>query len=350
MASWASGLAVPVAQIVQDLGGELLGDASLSVARIAPLDADGQVSFIAFLSNPKYRSQLTSTQASCVIVHSGLREEVAALPSAILTDDPYLYFAKLTQWWAQRFRPQAPKGIHPSAVVDATAIIEDDVTIGPLAVIEAGARIGRGATIASHAVIGARAVIGPNTRIAANVSVGFDCQVGARCILHSGVVIGADGFGFAPHKGQWIKIEQLGAVRIGDDVEIGANTCIDRGALEDTVIGQGVKLDNLIQIGHNVQIGDHAAMAGCVGVAGSTKIGAGCTVGGAAMVLGHLTLADGVHISAATVVSSSIHKPGQYTGFFPLDDNASWEKNAATLRNLHGLRDRIRALEKQNKS
>jgi UDP-3-O-[3-hydroxymyristoyl] glucosamine N-acyltransferase len=138
-------------------------------------------------------------------------------------------------------------------------------------------------------------------------------------------------------------------VRIGDDVEIGANTCIDRGALDDTVIGQGVKLDNLIQIAHNVQIGDHSAMAGCVGVAGSTKIGSGCTVGGAAMVLGHLTLADGVHISASTVVSSSIHKPGQYTGFFPLDDNASWEKNAATLRHLHALRDRIRALEKLNK-
>lgn len=347
---WAREQAVPVSAICAELGGELLGDSQAVITRIAPLDSLAAASFIAFLSNPKYRAQLGTTLATCVIVHSSLREEAKGRPCAILTDDPYLYFAKLTQWWAQRFRPQAPKGIHPSAVVDATAIIEDDVTIGPLAVIEAGARIGRGATIASHAVIGARAVIGPNTRIAANVSVGFDCQVGARCILHSGVVIGADGFGFAPHKGQWIKIEQLGAVRIGDDVEIGANTCIDRGALEDTVIGQGVKLDNLIQIGHNVQIGDHAAMAGCVGVAGSTKIGAGCTVGGAAMVLGHLTLADGVHISAATVVSSSIHKPGQYTGFFPLDDNASWEKNAATLRNLHGLRDRIRALEKQNKS
>ncbi|WP_414638798.1 UDP-3-O-(3-hydroxymyristoyl)glucosamine N-acyltransferase [Aquabacterium sp.] len=341
--------AVPVTQIVADLGGELIGATDTVVSRIAPLDAPNEPGFIAFLSNPKYRAQLATTQAQCVIVHSSLREEAAVRPSAILTDDPYLYFAYLTQWWAARFRPKAPQGVHPSAVVDPTAHIEPDVTIGPLAVVEAGARLEAGAVVGPHCVVGARATIGAQTRLAAHVTVGYDCHIGARCILHSGVVIGADGFGFAPSKGQWIKIEQLGAVRIGNDVEIGANTCVDRGALDDTIIGVGVKLDNLIQIGHNVQIGDHSAMAGCVGVAGSTRIGSGCTVGGAAMVLGHLTLADGVHISAATVVSSSIHKPGQYTGFFPLDDNASWEKNAATLRHLHALRDRIRALEKQNK-
>jgi UDP-3-O-[3-hydroxymyristoyl] glucosamine N-acyltransferase len=172
-------------------------------------------------------------------------------------------------------------------------------------------------------------------------------RLGERCILHSGVVIGADGFGFAPTQGRWEKIEQLGGVCVGDDVEIGANTCIDRGALDDTVIGHGVKLDNLIQVGHNVQIGDHSAMAGCVGIAGSARIGQGCTVGGGAIVLGHLELADGVHISAASVVMRSIRQPGQYSGVFPLDDNASWEKNAATLRQLHTLRDRIRALEKK---
>jgi UDP-3-O-[3-hydroxymyristoyl] glucosamine N-acyltransferase len=163
--------------------------------------------------------------------------------------------------------------------------------------------------------------------------------------LHSGVVVGADGFGFAPHQGQWEKIEQLGAVRIGDDVEIGANTCIDRGALEDTVIEDGVKLDNLIQIGHNVHIGAHTAMAGCVGVAGSARIGAHCTVGGGAVVLGHLTLANHVHISAASVVTRSISQPGNYTGMFPLDTNANWEKNAATLKQLSRLRERIKALE-----
>jgi UDP-3-O-[3-hydroxymyristoyl] glucosamine N-acyltransferase len=164
-------------------------------------------------------------------------------------------------------------------------------------------------------------------------------------LLHSGVVIGADGFGFALHQGQWEKIEQLGAVRIGDDVEIGANTCIDRGALDDTVIEDGVKLDNLIQIGHNVHIGRHTAMAGCVGVAGSARIGAHCTVGGGAIVLGHLTVADHVHISAASVVTRSIAQPGQYTGMFPLDTNANWEKNAASLKQLSRLRDRIKAIE-----
>jgi UDP-3-O-[3-hydroxymyristoyl] glucosamine N-acyltransferase len=165
--------------------------------------------------------------------------------------------------------------------------------------------------------------------------------------VHSGVVIGADGFGFAPHDGQWVKIAQLGAVRIGNDVEIGANTCIDRGALDDTVIEDGVKLDNLIQIGHNVRVGAHSAMAGCVGIAGSAKIGRHCTIGGGAIVLGHLELADHVHITAASVVSRSILQPGQYSGMFPIDDNASWEKNAATLRNLHALRERLRALEKK---
>jgi UDP-3-O-[3-hydroxymyristoyl] glucosamine N-acyltransferase len=180
------------------------------------------------------------------------------------------------------------------------------------------------------------------------VTLGRDCSIGADGIVHSGTVIGADGFGFAPHQGEWIKIEQLGAVRIGDRVEIGANCCIDRGALEDTVLEDGVKLDNLIQIGHNVQVGRNTAMAGCVGVAGSARIGANCTVGGGAVVLGHLTLADGVHISAASVVMRSIHQPGQYSGVFPIDDNRSWEKNAATLRQLHRLRDRIKALEKQS--
>jgi UDP-3-O-[3-hydroxymyristoyl] glucosamine N-acyltransferase len=173
-----------------------------------------------------------------------------------------------------------------------------------------------------------------------------DCVIGARCLLHPGVVIGADGFGLAPHEGAWVKIEQLGAVRIGDDVEIGANTCIDRGALGDTVIEDGVKLDNLIQIGHNVRIGKHTAMAGCAAVAGSATIGAHCTFGGRAGVLGHLTIADHVNISSNSLVTRSIHKAGHYTGVFPIDDNATWEKNAATLKQLHSLRERLKALEK----
>ena len=186
---------------------------------------------------------------------------------------------------------------------------------------------------------------GAFTTIKSRVTVGEGCTVGERCLIHPGVVIGADGFGFAPDAGAWEKIEQLGAVRIGNDVEIGANTCIDRGAMQDTVNEDGVKLDNLIQIGHNVRVGAHTAMAGCVGVAGSAVIGAHCTIGGGAIVLGHLTLADHVNVSAASVVTRSIAKPGHYTGMFPIDDNAAWEKNAATLKQLHGLRERIRVLE-----
>jgi UDP-3-O-[3-hydroxymyristoyl] glucosamine N-acyltransferase len=200
--------------------------------------------------------------------------------------------------------------------------------------------------VGAHAVMEDQAVLGAHSRLGPRVVLGRGCAVGERCILHAGVVIGADGFGFAAHEGRWEKIEQLGAVRIGDDVEIGANTCVDRGALEDTVIEQGVKLDNLIQIGHNVRIGAHTAMAGCVGVAGSARIGAHCTVGGGAIILGHLEVADHVHVSAATVVTRSIVKPGQYSGVYPFEENASWERNAATLRQLHGLRDRLRALEK----
>ena len=209
-------------------------------------------------------------------------------------------------------------------------MVDPTARIGALCVIERGARIGA------------------ETVLKSRVTVSEDCRIGARCLLHPGVVIGADGFGLAPHEGAWVKIEQLGAVHIGNDVEIGANTCIDRGALEDTVIEDGVKLDNLIQIGHNVRVGKHTAMAGCVGVAGSAIIGAHCTIGGGAIVLGHLTLADGVHISAATVVTRSILKSGQYTGVFPIDDNAAWEKNAATLKQLHSLRDRLKALEKKD--
>ncbi|HET6786750.1 MAG TPA: UDP-3-O-(3-hydroxymyristoyl)glucosamine N-acyltransferase, partial [Aquabacterium sp.] len=232
--------------------------------------------------------------------------------------------------------------------VHASARLGLDVSVGPLAVIEADAVLGDGVVIGPHTVVGERVHIGAHSRLAAQVSVGFDCVIGERCIVHSGVVIGADGFGFAPVEGRWEKIEQLGAVRIGDDVELGANTCIDRGALGDTILENGVKLDNLVQIGHNVHIGAHTAMAGCVGVAGSARIGAHCTVGGGAVVLGHLSLADGVHISAATVVTRSLRQPGHYSGVFPIDDNAAWEKNAATLKNLHSLRERLRALEKQS--
>jgi len=333
-----------LADIAAHLGGELIGDPAQRIARLGPLEGATPAT-LSFLSHPRYQSQLATTQAGCVIVAPAMRDAAAARGAAIVVDDPYLAFARLTQWWARQTRPAAPAGVHPSAVVDASATLGAGVSVGPFAVIEAGAAVGEGAVIGAHGFVGAGASVGAGTRLAPRVVIGAGCRIGARGIVHGGVVIGADGFGFAPDQGRWEKIEQLGAVRIGDDVEIGANTCIDRGALDDTVIEDGVKLDNLIQIGHNVRVGAHTAMAGGACVAGSATIGAHCQIGGGAIVLGHLTLADRVIVSAASVVTRSIHKPGQYSGVFPIDDNAAWEKNAATLRHLHALRERLRALE-----
>lgn len=319
-------MSLTLGAIVEALGGRLLGPPGMPITGLAPLQS-AQSGHISFLSQARYQSQLAPSLAGCVIVSPDFEPQVVHRTAAIITDDPYLYFARLTRLWKREHHKVAGPRIHPSAVVDPTASVAADAVIGPLCVIERGAQVGAGTVLKSR------------------VTLGEDCQIGARCLVHSGVVIGADGFGFAPHQGQWEKIEQLGAVRIGNDVEIGANTCIDRGALEDTVIEDGVKLDNLIQIGHNVHVGRHTAMAGCVGVAGSARIGAHCTVGGGAVVLGHLSLADHVHISAASVVTRSISQPGQYTGMFPLDSNVNWEKNAASLKQLSRLRERIKALE-----
>ncbi len=342
--------AVRLADVVAALGGELVGelvgDGSLLIERLAPLESADSRS-LSFLANPRYTAQLAASAAACVIVAPALREAATLRGAALITDDPYLYFARLTQWWAARSRPAVLPGIHRSAVVEPGAQVHPSASIGPLAYIGHGAQIDAGATVGSHCHVGDAVRLGQGTRLAPHVSVMQACVIGDRCLIHSGVVIGADGFGFAPTQGQWEKIEQLGAVQIGHAVEIGANTCIDRGALGDTVIEDGVKLDNLIQIGHNVRIGAHSAMAGCVGIAGSATIGRHCTAGGGAIVLGHLQLVDHVHISAGTVVTRSIHKAGQYSGLFPFDDNASWEKNAATLRQLYSLRERLRALEKK---
>lgn len=337
-------MAISLGSIVEALGGQLLGNPEAQIVRLAPL-ATAAPHELAFVAQARYAHQVETTRAGALIVPPALQDAAFDRGHCVVTPDPYLYFARLTQWWRQQHESNAPLVIDPLASVHPDALVEDGVAIAAFAVIEAGARIERGARIGSHAVVGAGARIGPDTRLSPHVTVGERCVVGARCILHSGVVIGADGFGFAPHQGRWVKIEQLGAVRIGDDVEIGANTCIDRGALDDTVIEDGVKLDNLIQIGHNVRIGAHTAMAGNAGVAGSATIGAHCTVGGGAVILGHLSLADGVNVSAASVVTRSIAKPGLYTGMFPIDDNASWEKNAASLKQLNRLRERLKAVE-----
>ena len=322
-------MALRFGQIIESLGGVLHGNPDGVIEGLAPLESATAV-HISFLSHPKYQSQLSLSQAGCVIVAPEFESQALRRGACIVTPDPYVYFARLTRLWRLSLPHPALAGIHPSAVVDSLAEVDSTAIIGPLCVVERGARIGA------------------HTHLKSRVTVGEDCIVGDRCILHSGVVIGADGFGFAQHQGVWEKIEQLGAVRIGNDVEIGANSCIDRGALEDTVLEDGVKLDNLVQIGHNVHVGAHTAMAGCAGVAGSARIGAHCTVGGGAVVLGHLTLVDGVHISAASVVTRSILKPGQYTGLFPIDENAQWEKNAASVKQLYRLRERLKALEQSN--
>ncbi len=322
----------------------LQGDPGLRIRRLGPLTgADGAT--LSFLANPVYRRQLAGSAAGCVILAPDVDDEATARPALIRTAQPYLYFARLTQWWAARTRPPAMPGIHPTALVDPTAEVAGSASIGPYAVIEAGALVAERAVIGAQSHVGAGASIGEGTRLAPRVVFGAGCSIGARGLLHAGAVVGADGFGFAPGGGHWEKIEQLGAVRIGDDVEIGANTCVDRGALDDTVLGDGVKLDNMVQIAHNVRIGPHTAMAACSGVAGSSIVGAHCTLGGNAFILGHLQIADHVHVSALTVISRSIQQAGHYSGVYPFDDNAAWEKNAATLRHLHGLRQRLRALE-----
>lgn len=341
-----SSTSVALSDLIAALGGDLLGGSEVRITGIAPLDEAGKHS-ISFLANPRYQAQLGTTQAGCVIVAPALAEAASARGAAIVTPDPYLYFARLTQWWAARTRPPVQAGVHASAVVAPDATLGEGVEVGPLAVIEAGAVIGDGARIGAHCVVERNARVGEGTRLAPRVVLGHGCRIGARGIVHSGVVIGADGFGFAPSKQGFVKIEQLGNVVIGDDVEIGANTCIDRGALADTVIEDGVKLDNLIQIAHNVRIGRNTAMAGCGAIAGSTTIGANCTIGGAANIIGHLTIVDGVHITACTLVTRDIAQPGAYSGAYPFEENSSWQKNAATLRQLHTLRERVRALEKK---
>ena len=345
------GFGVGLQELVEQLGGELVVPAPDGVAlapvridRIGPFDGATPTT-ITFAVHPRLRSKLADSAAGCVIVSPRMREAAAARGATIVTPDPYLYFARLTQWWATHTRVAPPAGVHPSSVIDSTARLGSGVSVGPLAVVEAGAVLGEGVVVGAQCFVGRDAIVGAGTRFAAQVNFGERCRIGARGIVHGGAVIGADGFGFAPTEGRWEKIEQLGAVSIGDDVEIGANTCIDRGALEDTVIGDGVKLDNQIQIGHNVHIGAHSAIAGCAGIAGSTRIGRHCTIGGAAMISGHLEIVDHVNVSGATTVIHSLREPGTYTSIFPIDDNATWEKNAATLRQLHTLRERIRTLE-----
>lgn len=328
-------------QLAARLGGEVRGDGSVTVGRVATLETAGEGD-IAFLANPKYRGQLAGCKASAVIVHPDTRD-LASQP-CIVTDDPYLYFARV----AQILNPAKP--VSGGVALGATVASElpASVFVAAGASIGTGVVIGEGSSIGPGCSIGDGVRIGPRCVLHSRVTVYADCIIGSDAIIHSGVVVGADGFGFARDKdGSWVKIPQTGRVVIGDDVEIGANTTIDRGALDDTVIEDGVKLDNQIQIGHNVHIGAHTIMAACAGVAGSTRIGKRCMIGGQAGISGHLTIADDVVISAWTLVAKSITRKGVYTSNLPLQTREDWIKNFAHLRHLDAMANRIRALEQQ---
>ena len=326
-------------EIVSRFGGELIGDGRLRILQVATLENAGPKDF-AFLANPKYRRQLKASRAGAVVL-SSINSQDCPLP-CIVSVNPYAYYARVAQLLNPLHRV-AP-GIHASAVVESE--LDPSVSIGASTYIGKDVEIGEGSVIGSGCVIGDGTTLGPQARLYGNVTIYPGCKIGKRAIIHSGAVIGSDGFGFARESdGSWIKIPQTGRVLIGDDVEIGANTTIDRGALDDTVIEDGVKLDNQIQVGHNVHIGAHTAMAGCVGIAGSAHIGRRCTVGGAAIILGHLNIADDVNISTATLITKSISKPGTYSGAMPFEEHRDWLKNAAQMRHLDTMAERVRGLE-----
>jgi UDP-3-O-[3-hydroxymyristoyl] glucosamine N-acyltransferase len=334
-------LMVSLDNLVARLGGEVVGDGAVQVDRVATLENAGEGA-IAFLANPKYRGQLAGCRASALILHPDARN-LTDRPR-ILAADPYLYFARVAQLLAPA--PEVVCGVAATATVASP--LPASVFVGPGACIGAGVDIGEGAYIGPGCVIGDGVRIGARSRLASRVTIYAGCQIGEDVIIHAGAVIGADGLGFAREKdGSWVKIPQIGRVVIGNQVEIGANTTIDRGALDDTVIEDGVKLDNLIQIGHNVHIGAHTIMAACSGVAGSTRIGKRCMFGGQAGISGHLTIVDDVVVSADTAVTKSITRPGVYTASVPLQAHADWVKNFAHVRHLDALAKRIRALEQQ---
>ena len=363
-------MAFTLEDIVQQFGGEVVGDRSHRVGSLAPLDQAGP-NQLAFLANPKYLSQVETTRAGAVLINAEDLAKLGGAPEAgsdgtrlhgarlhgarnfIVTPNPYAYFARVAQTFIDMAAPKPVPGVHASATIDPSAQIAASAVIGPHVTVEAGAVIGEHVRLDANVAIGRDTQIGAGSHLYPNVSVYYGCKIGERVIIHAGAVIGSDGFGFAPdfvgegesRTGSWVKIPQVGAVSIGPDVEIGANTTIDRGAMADTVIEESVKIDNLVQIGHNCRIGAYTVIAGCAGIAGSTTIGRHCMIGGAVGIAGHVTLADHVIVTAKSGVSKSLLKPGMYTSAFPAVNHADWNKSAALLRNLDKLRDRIKALE-----
>jgi UDP-3-O-[3-hydroxymyristoyl] glucosamine N-acyltransferase len=327
-------------EIKERLGGNIEGDPGVEVNRVATLE-NATPGSIAFFANARYLPQLKSTRAGAVIVGVPARD-ATRLPR-IICDNPYAYFARVSAL-LNPARAAAP-GVHGSAVIDPSADVARDAEIGPCVVIGRNAKIGAGCIIGAGSIIGDGTTMGAGCMLYPNVTLYHDCLIGSRVVLHSGVVIGADGFGIAMDEGRWLKVPQIGRVVIGDDVEIGANTTVDRGAIDDTVIEEGVKLDNQIQIAHNVRIGAHTAIAACAGVAGSARIGRYCRIGGASGIAGHLTIADHVEISTFTLVTKSIKKAGTYTGAYAFEPHGQWLRNAVQLRHLADLAGRVRSLE-----
>ena len=316
------------------------GDPETRVSRVATLEnaATGDISFLA---NAKYKKFLSATQASIVILDEKLAGESPA--PVLMSPNPYGVYAKVAQ--VLHPPPEVVAGIHPSAVVSEHASISASAAVGALTVVQPGARIGDRVFVGPGCIVGDNAKVGDDCRLTANVTLCREVVLGERCVLHPGVVVGADGFGMAQAEEGWIKVPQLGRVVIGDDVEIGAGTTIDRGSVEDTVIEDGVKLDNQIQVAHNVHIGAHTVIAAKVGISGSTKIGRRCLIAGKAGFVGHVEVCDDVIITARTTVNHDITQPGAYSGELPMDETRKWRRNAARFRQLDKLARRIKAVE-----
>ena len=331
-------------QIAEQLGGTLSGNAETQIIRVGSL-ALAQAGAISFFSDTKYTAQLNNTSASAIVIKPD-QASLTSLPK-IITDNPYAYFAKVSQL----LNPAhvAIKGAHANAVIDSSTTVPVSCSIAANVVIEANVILGKNVTIGAGCVIERNCTLGDNTILEANVTIKHGSQIGKNCHLFSGCVIGNDGFGYAEEAGKWVKIPQVGRVVIHDFVDIGANTTIDRGAIDDTVIEEGVKLDNLIQIAHNCRIGAHTVIAGCTGIAGSAIIGKHCKIGGAAMILGHLNIVDNVTISPGSMIMRSITKSGTYTALMPSQEHDAWLKTAANIRHLSPhlseLTDKIKTLE-----
>ncbi len=348
-------------ELAEQFQASLVGDAPHAFHGLAPLER-AQSDQISFLSNPLYRQQASDSKAGALIVSQADLEFLQANPGAnsaqrvyFVSKNPYATFARMAQHFAKVSAPKYPSGIHPSAVIDASAQIPASCHIGPFVQIGANVKLGERAVILGNVSIARDVTIGADALIYPAVSIYYGTEIGERCIIHSGAVIGADGFGFAPDflatGGEWVKIPQTGNVVIGGDVEIGASTTIDRGAMSDTVIGAGSKIDNQVQIAHNVVIGQCCVVAGCAAISGSTKIGNFCIIGGAANFAGHLTIADRTTVSGNTSIIRSITEPGQhFTGVYPSMPHSAWEKNAAILRGLDKIRQRLRLLDKNKSS